>query len=126
MKKSLLALLVVAPLTLSLTGCVIAVGDGDGRITTSDFDDREFSNRKQIANLPLNSSYANVAHKLGVADFNESYEKNGNTVQVLFYRTHRLHKDGLTTKDECTYLHFVNGALFETGSGGDYSRNVSR
>jgi hypothetical protein len=126
MKKSLLALLIAAPLTLSLTGCVIAVGEGDGRISTSGFDDREFNNRKQIANLALNSSYADVAHKLGVADFNESYEKNGDKVQVLFYRTHRVHKDGLTTKDECTYLHFVNGALLETGSGSDHSRNTSR
>ncbi len=125
MKKSLLALLIVAPLTMSLTGCVIAVGGEDDHIITSDFDDREYTNRKKIANIPLNSSYADVSHKLGVADFNETYEKNGATVQVLFYRTHRLHKDGLTTKDECTYLHFVNGELMQTGSGGDYSRNIS-
>ena len=125
MKKSLLAIMIAAPLTLSLTGCVIAVGGEDEHIITSDFDDREYTNRKKIAKLALNSSYADVSHKLGVADFQETYDKDGVTVQVLFYRTHRLHKDGLTTKDECTYLHFENGVLMQTGSGDEYSRNTN-
>ena len=45
---------------------------------------------------------------------------------MLFYRTHRLHKDDLTTKDECTYLHFVDDILIETGDGADYQRNISK
>jgi hypothetical protein len=36
---------------------------------------------------------------------------DGKTVIVVYYRTHRLHKDGLTTKDECTKLVFVNNSL---------------
>ena len=49
MKKSLLALLIIAPLSMSLTGCVIAVGGEDGHSMSGDFDDREFKNRKKIA-----------------------------------------------------------------------------
>jgi len=124
MKKSILALLVVAPLTLSLTGCIVVAG-GEDHITTSDFEDREYTNRKTIASISLNSSYADVTNQLAVADFNESYQKDGKTIQVLFYRTNRIHKDGLTTRDECTYLYFVNGSLTETGQGADFSRNTS-
>jgi len=111
MKKSILALIVVAPLSLSLTGCVIAVGGEDGNSNSVHFEDREYENRKKIARLQLNSGFADVSAEMGVADFNESYLDDGKTVNVLFYRTHRLHKDGLTTKDECTKLIFVNHSL---------------
>ena len=49
MKKSLLALIVVAPLSMGLTGCVIAVGGEDGHSINSNFEDREYENRKKIA-----------------------------------------------------------------------------
>jgi hypothetical protein len=126
MKKSIIALLVAAPLTLSLTGCVIAVGnDDDGHSISTSFGDREYENRKKISKIQLNSTFNNVQHKLGLADFNEKYQLDGKEVKVLFYRTHRVHKDDLTTKDECTYLHFVDGILLETGNGADYTRNIS-
>ncbi|SEK83450.1 Protein of unknown function [Colwellia chukchiensis] len=111
MKKSILACLVIAPLAFSLTGCVIAVGDKDGRLSSSHYEDREFENRKKIARLQLNSSFADVRGEMGVADFNESYMEAGKQVNIIYYRTHRLHKDGITTKDECTKLVFVNNAL---------------
>lgn len=111
MKKSLLALFIVAPLTLSLTGCVIAVGGEDGHSISADFEDREYKNRKKIANIQLNTAFADVTREMGVADFNETYLDDGKTVNVVYYRTHRLHKDGLTTKDECTKLVFVNNSL---------------
>jgi hypothetical protein len=126
MKKSILALIIAAPLTLSLTGCVVSVGGDDGHNMTSDYENREYTNRKKISRISLNSSIVDVTNRLGVADFNETYEKEGDTVRVLFYRTNRIHKDGLTTRDECTYLYFVNGELVETGQGGDFSRNISR
>lgn len=124
MKKSLLALLVTTPLVLSLTGCIVSVGGEDDHIISSEFEDREYSNRKKIARIALGSSYSDVSNQLGVSDFNESFEKDGKRIQVAFYRTNRVHKDGLTTRDECTYLYFVNGALEETGRGGDFSRNT--
>ncbi|GAA5130711.1 DUF3192 domain-containing protein [Thalassotalea piscium] len=123
MSKSLIALTLLA--SLSLTGCVIAVnGEGDGSNFSSDFSDRESENRKIISKLTLKSSIVDVQNRLGLADFTESFEQAGQTVNVLYYRTHRVHKDGLTTKDECTYLHFVDGALIDTGNGADYSRNI--
>jgi hypothetical protein len=126
MKKSIIALLVAAPLALSLTGCVIAVGGGDeGHSISTSFGDREHENRKKIANIQLNSTYNDVQQKLGLADFNEKYQLDGKEIKVLFYRTHRVHKDDLTTKDECTYLHFVDGLLLDTGNGADYKRNIS-
>jgi hypothetical protein len=126
MKQSIIALLIAAPLTLSLSGCVIAVGGGDeGHSMSTSFGDREYENRKQIAKIQLNSRYDNVKSQFALADFNEKYQMDGKEIKVLFYRTHRVHKDDLTTKDECTYLHFVDGVLVETGNGADYRRNIS-
>lgn len=111
MKKSLLALIVVAPLTFGLTGCVIAVGGEDGHSFNSNFEDREYENRKKIARIQLNSAFSAVSREMGVADFNETYMDDDKTINVVYYRTHRLHKDGLTTKDECTKLVFTNDIL---------------
>ena len=123
MKNALTLLTLVASLTL--TGCVIAVdGDGDGHNISSSFDDREYDNRKIITSLALKSTMADVQNRLGIADFSESFENEGKTINVLYYRTHRVHKDGLTTKDECTYLHFIDGALTDTGNGADFNRNT--
>lgn len=116
MKKSLLTIALLAPLTVGLTGCVVAVGSGEDRvITTNDFEDRERENRKKIAKLQVNESYDSVRSNFGLADFNESYEKDGVMIQVLYYRTHRVHKDDLTTKDECTPLIFIDGKLTSWG-----------
>ncbi|WP_179078347.1 hypothetical protein [Colwellia sp. UCD-KL20] len=53
MKKILLALLLVAPIATTLSGCVIAI-DGDDRDHMFQNDhEREFENRKKIANMPL-------------------------------------------------------------------------
>ncbi|NRA82841.1 MAG: DUF3192 domain-containing protein [Gammaproteobacteria bacterium] len=116
MKKSLIALLVMAPLSLSLTGCVVAIGDHDrdNGYVMSDHD-RQYENRKQIATLMVNATFSAVQDKMGVPDFNETYDKNGETIQVLFYRTHRVHKDDLTTKDECTPLVFKQNKLVSWG-----------
>lgn len=118
MKKSLLALIVAAPLTFGLTGCVIAVGGEDGSSMSSSFDDREYDNRKKIARLQLKSSFTDVSRDMGVADFSETYLDNEKTVNVIYYRTHRVHKDGLTTKDECTKLTFVDNVLTAIEQGG--------
>ncbi|MGB1262934.1 MAG: DUF3192 domain-containing protein [Cognaticolwellia sp.] len=111
MKKTLLAIIAVAPLTFGLTGCVIAVGGEDGHSITTDFEDREYSNRKKIAALALNTTFNDASREMGVADFTETYMDEGKTINLVYYRTHRLHKDGLTTKDECTKLVFVDKVL---------------
>lgn len=122
MKKTLLALLILAPLSAALTGCVIAVdGDHDDHLSTNS-DDREFENRKKISAIALKSQYSMVVSQLGVADFTEAYQVNDKVIKVVYYRTQRVHKDGLTTKDECTYLQFENGVLTDTGEGSRYER----
>jgi hypothetical protein len=90
----------------------------------SDSEDRTYKNRKHIAKIQLGTSFVDIQEKLGVADFSESFKKGDQEVRVLYYRTQRKHKDGVTTKDETTYLHFINGELIETGNGAEYSRNT--
>ena len=126
MKKTTLSLLFAAPLLLGLSGCVVSVGGDrdEGYHISGDYEDREYKNRQTITRLALGSSFTDALNTLGVADFNETYLHKEQKVQVLYYRTHRTKEDGMTTKDECTYLHFVDGLLKETGNGGEYSRNL--
>lgn len=123
MKKSILALLIALPLASTLSGCVISVKDGEvDHSFMSDSEDRSHKNRKIISQVQLGSSFADMQGQLGVADFSETYTHNEQTIRVLYYRSQRKHKDGLTTKDECTYLEFVNGELTQTGNGDQYKR----
>jgi hypothetical protein len=127
MKKSLLVLLVALPLATTLSGCVISVKDGDvDHSFMSDAEDRTYKNRKVISTVQIGSTFTDMQDKLGVADFSQTYTHNTDTVRVLFYRTQRKHKDGLTTKDECTYLEFINGELVQTGNGGEYSQMTGK
>ncbi len=123
MKKSLIALLIAAPLAMTLSGCVIKINDdGIDHGFMSDSEDRTYKNRKNISKVQLGASFMDMQEKLGVADFSETFTDGSDTVRVLYYRTQRKHKDGLTTKDECTFLQFINGKLVETGNGGDFSK----
>lgn len=123
MKKSILALLVAAPLVLTLSGCVVKINDdGIDHGFTSDSKDKTQNNRQLIATVQLGTSFSAMQDKLGVADFSETYSVNDDTIRVIYYRTQRVHKDGLTTKDECTYLKFSNDKLVETGNGGEFTK----
>jgi len=123
MKKSLIALLIAAPLAMTLSGCVVKINDdGIDHGFVGDSEDRTYKNRKNISTVQLGASFMDLQEKLGVADFSETFSDGKDTVRVLYYRTQRIHKDGLTTKDECTFLQFINGKLVETGNGGDFSK----
>ncbi len=123
MKNSLLAILLAAPLTMALSGCVIKVNDdGIDHGFVSHSEDRAYKNREKIANVQIGATFMELYEQLGVADFSETYKEQNKTVRILYYRTQRKHKDGLTTKDECTFLQFVNGQLVETGNGADFSK----
>ncbi|WP_353539407.1 DUF3192 domain-containing protein, partial [Colwellia sp. KU-HH00111] len=77
MKKTLLALVVALPLISTLSGCVIAVNDGDvDHSLMGDSGDRSYENRKKIAGIQLGSSFVDIQDKLGVADFSETYKHN--------------------------------------------------
>ena len=108
---------------MTLSGCVVKINDnGIGSDFIGDNEERTYKNRKKITKVQLGASFIDMQEKLGVSDFSETYTDGDNTVHVLYYRTQRKHKDGLTTKDECTFLQFINGKLVETGNGGDYSK----
>ncbi len=115
-KKTYLALLIALPLTMSLSGCVVAVGGDKGDYSYRyDFEDKEQENRHNLTKLQPNMAFEDVKKIMGIPDFNEVYEKNGEIIQVVFYRTQRTKKDGLTTKDECTPLIFKKNKLVSWG-----------
>ena len=114
-KKALLIL----PLSIALTGCVI-VADGD-------WDDDDYSstswkadqkqNRDNISNLTLGLVRTEVISQMGTPTFTEAFTAdNGSGYQILYYRTHRQHSDGETTKDETTALVFENDKLIGWGN----------
>ena len=114
--NTLMKLFAAATLTSLLSGCVIAVGNDD-------MDDDSWSkakktqqhNQNYINQLKTGAAAASVRNSLGTPDFTESFQKEGETVEVLFYRTHRSHGDGMTSKDECTALIFKRGLLVGWG-----------
>ena len=79
--------------------------------------ERETFNLKQIGRLDLGISKGDVIRLLGSPDISEgkavSYDAE---VLVLFYRTHHVKSDGVTTRDECTPLLFKNDKLIAWGA----------
>lgn len=116
-----LRLLVVAACAVPLlTGCVVAVSDGEvdshwASSNTSSWEKQHENNRNKIANLQLSQTYQTVLNTLGTPNFSEFVTKNAENYQVLFYATHSIHSDGKMTKDECTPLVFKNGQLVGWG-----------
>ncbi len=103
----------IVPLALILSGCVVAIGNDD------DWDEswskRQRENREAIADLELGLRRDTVIQRLGTPDFSESFLRDGQEFVVLFYRTHRRHGDGETSRDETTPLVFVNDDLVGWG-----------
>lgn len=118
MKKSLLAAALIAPF---LTGCVIAVSDGEAQShwagsNLSSWEIKNKNNRDTISELAMDSSYQSVLSQLKTPNFTELLKKDDDVYQVLFYATHSKHSDGKTTKDECTPLVFKNDKLVGIGT----------
>ena len=111
----LVKVFVAAALAVTLSGCVIAVGVKHELDDDSSWKKTQQYNQEQINRLALNSSAEDVRTLLGTPDFTESFNKDGEMVQVLFYRTHHEKSDGKTTKEECTPLIFKQNRL--TGWG---------
>jgi hypothetical protein len=114
-KKALLIL----PLSLALSGCVI-VADGDwddDDYTSSNWKAEQKQNRESISNLSLGQERSEIVSLMGAATFTEAFTgENGSGYQILFYRTQREHGDGDTTKDETTPLVFENDKLIGWGN----------
>jgi len=117
MKKLMLIAALSTPL---LTGCVIAVSDGEAQThwagdSSTSWQKKHKNNRETIANLALDTNYQVVLNRLQTPNFTELLKKDGNVYQVLFYATHSIHSDGKMTKDECTPLVFENDKLVGIG-----------
>ena len=104
-----------AALAVSLSGCVVAVGGNHEFDDDSSWKKTQRFNQEQINRLTLDMSADDIRTLMGTPDFTESFNKDGETVQVLFYRTHHQKSDGKTTKEECTPLIFKQNRL--TGWG---------
>ena len=117
MRPLKLALLALALLPIA-SGCVIAIDadewDDDHR-WTSGWEVRQHRNLDFINSLALGESIETVLSYLGDPDFTESFNREGERFEVLFYRTHRMHGDGATSKDETTPVVFVDGELVGWG-----------
>lgn len=115
MKASQLAALsLVVVLGMGLQGCVIAVG-GEGYDSSSDYRDDEKRNRQYIASLVEGTALNTVEAELGTPNFSDLVTVDGVRYRVMYYRTHRVHADGNTTRDECTPVVFADGLLIGTG-----------
>ncbi len=115
--KTFIKFLTVAAVVSSLSGCVVAVGNGEGDWDDSDSNWRKTqqANLGYINNLKIGTSTESVRSNLGSPAFVETFQRQGETVEVLFYRTNHRHSDGETSKDECTPLVFKRGQLVGWG-----------
>lgn len=111
----LAALGIFTAVTLGLQGCVVAIGDHASTSSDSSFVKKEKSNRNAIASFSPGMSMLAVQQQLGTPDFSDLWAIDETHYQVLYYRTQRMHADGMTTRDECTPIVFINGVLKGTG-----------
>ena len=82
-----------------------------------DLADRQEYNLRYVATLKVENKTqrADVIYYLGSPDITEAKEVEDAIYQVMFYRTRKIRGDGITTKDECTPMLFVNGLLIAWG-----------
>lgn len=102
-------------LAITLSGCVVAIGDKTERQSDSNWRKTQEFNAQHIRELQVGSRIDDVRAKLGTPDFNELFQKDGEQIQVLFYRTQHVSSDSRTTKDECTPLIFKDNKLVGWG-----------
>lgn len=112
-KLSRFAVLGLAAIVLS--GCVVSVGNSRGTDREASWQQAERENREAIASLEQGLTVGEIRYRMGTPDFLESVTVDGLAYQVLFYRTHRVRADGMTTRDETTPLVFEEGRLVGWG-----------
>ncbi|CUA83001.1 MULTISPECIES: DUF3192 domain-containing protein [Pseudidiomarina] len=78
--------------------------------------ERETFNLKQIGRLDLGADKGDVIRLLGSPDISEAKATDNGEVLILFYRTHHVKSDGITTRDECTPLLFKDDKLIAWGA----------
>src|SRR6056297_3613012 len=110
-----LAILAVSLLALGGSSIHVKGKDGadgrDGRLVQIERD-----NRLALESLRLGMGLREVQEVMPhEPDFSEAFTVDGATYRALFYRTQRVARDGVTTRDETTPLVFRSGEL--TGWG---------
>ena len=98
----------------ALSGCVIAIGN-DNDSEEKKWKNRQIKNNAYINSLDIGISIRAVETDLGAADIKESFQRDGETFQILHYRTRHRHSDGRTTRDETTPLVFLDKKLVGWG-----------
>lgn len=112
-------ILLTIPLAMSISGCVIVAGDGDWHDDddSSNWQSEQRDNRQNMTKLSLGQDRSDVLAQMGDPTFTEAFKsEDGTPYQILFYRTHREHGDGETTKDETTAVVFENDKLIGWGN----------
>lgn len=99
---------------VTLTGCVVAVGDVKSD-REANWETTERENRLAISRLEPGISIEDVQTQLGTPEFSELIEAVNGNCRVLFYRAQRREADGITSQDETTPLIFRDGQLVEWG-----------
>ncbi len=79
------------------------------------WEDRQQYNKVQIDKLNPGISHGEIIELLGSPDISEAKKVEGDTLQVMYYRTQHKKPDGITSQDECTPLLFKNNKLVALG-----------
>ena len=120
-KTARLAAILLSSATLS--GCVVAIGN-DAFQEDEAWQQTQKRNDRYIESVLIGTSINAIRADLGEADFQDSFQRNGEVFEVLYYRTQHRHSDGKTTRDETTPLVFIEGAL--VGYGPTAVENATR
>ena len=81
-----------------------------------EWDDRQAYNNQKMSELSFGQPREDIIKIFGSADFVEAKTAIDGQYQLLFYRTHHVSADGITTRDECTPLLFKNNILIAWGA----------
>ena len=107
--------LAIVPLTATLlSGCVVAIGN-DGYSEDEHWEQQQDRNDHYLSDVQIGTHIDAVRAELGEAEFRDSFQRDGDVFEVLYYRTHHSHSDGKTTRDETTPVVFVAGRLVGYG-----------
>lgn len=115
MSKKVITRIIIA---LAIYGIfvVLVMNFYDDNPSNMKWEDREDYNRHFISKVQLNKfMFEDALKDLGSPDITEAKRIGDDNYQVMFYRTHHMKSDGITTQEECTPLLFKNNVLMATG-----------
>lgn len=115
MTKKVISRIIIA---LAIYGifAALVINFYDDNPSNMQWEEREDYNRHFISKVQLNKfNFEDALEELGSPDITEAKRVNNDNYQVMFYRTHHVKSDGITTQEECTALLFKNNILMSTG-----------